>query len=446
MESKLSATVKNNIKFMVMSLIGILYFFVPLVPSNNGKSVLLVASVNMIKAFLTPVLSYLVMISIGLLIVFCILAKTTERWPLLVRLYGSVKTYSIILYVIGFILSGMTLFQTGPECLIGAAVGGQGFGLAKTVLVTIIVAGLMVPFITEFGLLEYIGVLIEPFMRPVFKVPGYAAIDAVTSFVANPTLGIFFTNKLYKEKKYTTREAAGISTNFSFISLGFFAVLTATANITEHYGKVLISSFLLSFVMAALVIRVFPLRSMPNTYIDGTPGQTGEQLKFQLSLFGKGYRAAVQKAGDTPILSVFVKALSEVIVFAQKISAYIMAISSITFFLVEYTSLFNILGLPFIPILKLCQVPNAAEIAPAMILGLAEIAIPATFISTLSISAGTAFFVIVVSALQIIMFSNSAVSIMESDIPLSIGKLILIFFIRTLIAIPLVSIVMHLLF
>ena len=57
-----------------------------------------------------------------------------------------------------------------------------------------------------------------------------------------------------------------------------------------------------------------------------------------------------------------------------------------------------------------------------------------------------AFFVIVVSALQIIMFSNSAVSIMESEIPLGIGKLILIFFIRTLIAIPIVSVVMHILF
>ncbi|MFR3118313.1 MAG: hypothetical protein ACLTOJ_13010 [[Clostridium] symbiosum] len=136
----------------------------------------------------------------------------------------------------------------------------------------------------------------------------------------------------------------------------------------------------------------------------------------------------------------------EVLVFAQKISAYIMAISSITFLLVEYTSLFNILGVPFIPVLKLCQVPNAAEIAPAMILGLAEIAIPATFISTLSISVEAAFFVIVVSALQIIMFSNSAVSIMESEIPLGIGKLILIFFIRTLIAIPIVSVVMHILF
>lgn len=44
------------------------------------------------------------------------------------------------------------------------------------------------------------------------------------------------------------------------------------------------------------------------------------------------------------------------------------------------------------------------------------------------------------------MFSNSAVSIMESEIPLGIGKLILIFFIRTLIAIPIVSVVMHILF
>ena len=223
-------------------------------------------------------------------------------------------------------------------------------------------------------------------------------------------------------------------------------MLTATANITEHYGKVLIASFLLSFVMAAIVIRLFPLRGMPDTFIDGTEREGEERRKFSLSLFRHGYKAALKKAEDTPVSSVFAKALLEVLVFAQKISAYIMAISSITFLLVEYTSLFNILGVPFIPVLKLCQVPNAAEIAPAMILGLAEIATPATFISTLSISVEAAFFVIVVSALQIIMFSNSAVSIMESEIPLGIGKLILIFFIRTLIAIPIVSVVMHILF
>jgi nucleoside recognition membrane protein YjiH len=195
--------------------------------------------------------------------------------------------------------------------------------VSKTVIVTIIIAGLFVVFVTDFGLLELIGALIEPLMRPVFKVPGYASIDAVTSFVANPTLGIFLTNRLYKEKMYTTREAASIATNFSFISLGFFAVLVESAGILDHYGDVVLWSF---------------------------------------------------------------------------------------------------------------------------ILGLAEVALPSAFISGLGVAPAAAFFVVTVTALQIIMFSNSAVSIMESDIPLNAGKLVIIFFLRTLIAMPLVAIVTHIIF
>ena len=123
-----------------------------------------------------------------------------------------------------------------------------------------------------------------------------------------------------------------------------------------------------------------------------------------------------------------------------------MIISTVTFFLVENTPIFEWVGIPFVPILNLLQVPDAATIAPGMVLGLCEIAIPATYISGFAVSDAAAFFVITVSALQIIMFSNSAVSIMESDIPLSIWKLIAIFFIRTLIAMPLVAIVMHIIF
>ena len=211
----------------------------------------------------------------------------------------------------------------GPAPILDAAVGGDGLAVSKTVIVTIIIAGLFVVFVTDFGLLELIGALIEPLMRPVFKVPGYASIDAVPSFVANPTLGIFLTNRLYKEKMYTTREAASIATNFSFISLGFFAVLVESAGILDHYGDVVLWSF---------------------------------------------------------------------------------------------------------------------------ILGLAEVALPSAFISGLGVAPAAAFFVVTVTALQIIMFSNSAVSIMESDIPLNAGKLVIIFFLRTLIAMPLVAIVTHIIF
>ena len=112
----------------------------------------------------------------------------------------------------------------------------------------------------------------------------------------------------------------------------------------------------------------------------------------------------------------------------------------------QSTPLFIYLGMPFEPYIALLQIPNANEIAPGMNLGLAEVALPAPHISGMTIPVKSAFFVVVVSGLQIIMFSNSAVSIMESDIPLGAGKLIVIFLVRTVVAMPLVAVAAHMLF
>lgn len=437
---------RNPAKFLIFSAIGILYFFIPLVDSGGTKVTWLVQSVNLLKGWLKPVLPALVLFFILLLLIGCITARVTSKFPLITRLYGSVKTYSIVLYSIGFVCAMMVFLGTGPQMILSPAVGGTGMSLSQTVIVTIIIAGMMVSFITDFGLLELIGVIIEPLMRPLFKVPGYASIDAVTSFVANPTVGVFFTNKLYNQKKYTTREAASISTNFSFISLGFFMVLAQSANIFEYYGPVLLCSFVLSFVMAFIMVRIPPLRGMPDLMIDGTQRPVEERQKFNVALLKKGWHMAVVRANETNVPETFKNTLLDVFIFAQKISAYIMCITVVTMLLVENTSIFNYLGLPFVPILNLLQIPNAAEIAPSIILGLAEVALPATYISGLGVAPAAAFFIVVVTSLQIIMFSNSAVSIIESDIPLGPGKLILLFFIRTLVAMPLVAIATHIIF
>lgn len=436
----------NPAKFLIFSIVGILYFFVPLAPTASGRSTWLVQSVNLIKAWLKPYLSYIVLVFVALLVIGCITAKVTDRFPLLTRMYGSVKHYSIVLYVLGLIFASMVVFQAGPAAILDAAVGGDGLAVSKTVIVTIIIAGLFVVFVTDFGLLELIGALIEPLMRPVFKVPGYASIDAVTSFVANPTLGIFLTNRLYKDKMYTTREAASISTNFSFISLGFFAVLVESAGILDHYGDVVLWSFLLSFVMAAIMVRIPPLRGLPDVMFDGSPRPAEEKVKYNGQLFKNAFIKAVETGNSVDIVETFKKTIVDVFVFAQKISAYIMCIYVLAMVVVKNTSITSYLGIPFVPILNLLGIPNAVEIAPSFILGLAEVALPSAFISGLGVAPAAAFFVVIVTALQIIMFSNSAVSIMESDIPLNAGKLIIIFFLRTLIAMPLAAIVTHIIF
>ena len=436
----------NPAKFLIFSIIGILYFFVPLAPTASGRTTWLVQSVNLIKGWLKPCLSYIVLIFVALLVIGCIIAKVTDKFPLLTKMYGSVKVYSIVLYVLGLIFAVMVVFQVGPAAILDPAVGADGLGISKTVIVTIIIAGLFVIFVTDFGLLELIGALIEPLMRPVFKVPGYASIDAVTSFVANPTLGIFLTNRLYKDKMYTTREAASISTNFSFISMGFFAVLVESAGILDHYGDVVLWSFLLSFAIAAIMIRIPPLRGLPDLMYDGSPHPEEKKAKYSAELFKNAMIKAVETGNSVDVAATFKKTLMDVFIFAQKISAYIMCIYVLVMVVVKNTNIADYLGIPFVPILNLLGIPNAAEIAPSFILGLAEVALPSAFISGLGVAPAAAFFVVAVTALQIIMFSNSAVSIMESDIPLNVGKLVIIFFLRTLIAMPLVAIVTHFIF
>ena len=436
----------NPAKFLIFSIIGILYFFVPLAPTASGRTTWLVQSVNLIKGWLKPCLSYIVLIFVALLVIGCIIARVTDKFPLLTKMYGSVKVYSIVLYVLGLIFAVMVVFQVGPAAILDPAVGADGLGISKTVIVTIIIAGLFVIFVTDFGLLELIGALIETLMRPVFKVPGYASIDAVTSFVANPTLGIFLTNRLYKDKMYTTREAASISTNFSFISMGFFAVLVEAAGIRDHYGDVVLWSFLLSFAIAAIMIRIPPLRGLPDLMYDGSPRPEEKKAKYSAELFKNAMIKAVETGNSVDVAATFKKTLMDVFIFAQKISAYIMCIYVLVMVVVKNTNIADCLGIPFVPILNLLGIPNAAEIAPSFILGLAEVALPSAFISGLGVAPAAAFFVVAVTALQIIMFSNSAVSIMESDIPLNVGKLVIIFFLRTLIAMPLVAIVTHFIF
>ena len=65
-------------------------------------------------------------------------------------------------------------------------------------------------------------------------------------------------------------------------------------------------------------------------------------------------------------------------------------------------------------------------------------------IAGMNIAPMSIFFVIVLSTVQIIFFTESAM--MQSDLNLKFPELVLIFLIRTLIAIPIVAVFAHVLF
>ena len=143
--------------------------------------------------------------------------------------------------------------------------------------------------------------------------------------------------------------------------------------------------------------------------------------------------------------SIFVTSIPGVLSFTVKIVTFVQALATIALFISNYT-FFDWIGMPMVPYLELCQMPDAAAIAPATLVGIAEIALPVMTIAGMKIAPMSIFFVIVLSTVQIIFFTESANAMMQSDLNLKFPELVLIFLIRTLIAIPIVAVFAHVLF
>jgi len=114
----------------------------------------------------------------------------------------------------------------------------------------------------------------------------------------------------------------------------------------------------------------------------------------------------------------------------------------------KYTPVFEWLGYLFLPILKLCQVPDASAIAACMPVGITEMFIPTLIISDQInvISESARAFVVMVSTVQVIFFAESIVVIKSTGIPVSIKQLVILFIQRTLIAIPFAALLIKIIF
>ena len=96
-------------------------------------------------------------------------------------------------------------------------------------------------------------------------------------------------------------------------------------------------------------------------------------------------------------------------------------------------------------LLKLCQIPEAATAAPACIIGFCGMFIPAT-LAPLCESAMTRFFICIIELTQLLYVSENVALIMKSKVPLSFGKMVVVYLLRTILCIPVAALAAHLIF
>ncbi|TLM85376.1 YjiH family protein [Pseudarthrobacter sp. NamE2] len=434
-EAPRTAPLRQMWKLFVYSGIGAFMFFVP-VTIGGKNTIMLDHIVSFLQGSIGPVLPYYALAVIIAGAVYPFITGTWKKSP--------VEVVFSLFKVAGMLVGFMMVFRVGPAWLFEP---GMGPFLFEKLVIPV---GLLVPIgavflalLVSYGLLEFIGVMVQRVMRPLWRTPGRSAIDAVASFVGSYSLGLLITNRVYKEGKYTARESAIIATGFSTVSATFMVIVAKTLDLMGQWTAYFWITFLVTFIVTAITVRIWPLNSIPDDYHPEAVPQPEEEISGRrLAVAWREARATLEAAPSLPV-NVWIN-VRDGVLMAMAILPSILSIGLLGLVLATYTPAFDWLGYIFYPFTWALQLPEPMLVAKASAVGVAEMFLPALLAAE---SVPVVKFVVgVVSVSGIIFFSALVPCIMATDIPLPVWKLVVIWFQRVVLTLILVTPMAFLLF
>lgn len=454
MEKNISSTNNSNsynnssfMKFLIPSLLGLLLFIIPL-PYGQIINLDGLSPINIGIGFLSELIKISLsdyLINIGLIVIvssalLSIISKFITIKNDFLKGILNVSPFWLICRILGAIFITMVVFQFGPEFIKSEITGQVVIDLLPSLLAIFLVSGFLLPLVVDFGLMDLIGILISKSMYTLFKVPGRAAVDAISSWLGDGTLGIMITNTQYKQGFYTAKEAAIISVCFSLVSLPFSTVIADQLGLMHlfvpFYGTVCAASFACAIIMP----RIYPLNKFKDTTYNNVPHLKEDLIPENTNVFKFALNKAVDRANTAPSMKeIMINGFKTVIDMYLALLPLVMAWGTLALVVAEFTPLFKVISLPIVYILEFLKIPDAASAAPAVLVGFTDMFLPSIMVSGDGISVVTQFIIGALSITQLIYLTETGAVILKSDIPLNLKDLFVIFLIRTAIALPIIT-------
>ncbi len=410
--------------FLGFSLAGLFVFFIPV--TLNGKTTIPLDHIITFFRTELPVFSRylaLLMVMLGAWDSLRALKKKKERSTLILALFKST----------GLIAALIFLFLQRPAFLMEDGILPFLYEKLVTPVALIVPLGaVFLAFLVDYGLMEFTGSLLQPFMRRLFHTPGRSAVDAVASFVGSYSIGLLITDRVYREGRYTTREAAIIATGFSTVSATFMVIVAQTLDLMPLWHFYFWSTLLITFAVTAVTVRLWPLSRLPDTAVSGLKHPKAEESPEGTALktaWNKALRAA-QKA--PPLRQSLTRNLNDGFRMAAAIVSMILSVGLTGILLARYTPLFDWSAWLFAPLARLFDLPEAHLTGKALSLGISEMFLPALLVSGSDMI--TRYIIGVTSVSSILFFSASIPCILSTRIPLKTGHLLWIWLERTLLS------------
>src|SRR5699024_2509162 len=426
--------VKGKWRLVVYSAIGAFVFFFPM--QYQGKnSIPLDHMVTIIRETFPTIVPWLIFALAAFGTYRGIATKSWERgW-----VHGLFAALNFVGLLVSFLhVIGKLPWVLGEEDLVPFLWNS----IAVPVGLIVPIGGAFLGLLIGYGLLEFVGVFMQPIMRPLFKTPGRSAIDAVASFVGSYSLGILITDRVYQQGGYTGREAAIVATGFSTVSAAFMVIVAKSLDLMHMWTTFFFITLVVTFAVTAITVLIPPLRTIPDEYFEGsTPSPEVEVKSNRLKA---AVREGLTTLAEAPSLatSIWIN-LRDGLRLAGAIVPSIMSVGLIGLLLQRFTPIFEWIGYLFYPFAWLVRLPDPQLASEAAALGIAEMFLPATAVAG-SDDMVLKFVIGVVSVSAIIFFSALVPCIMATRIPVSIPHMVLIWFERVVLTIVIATPIAHL--
>ncbi|MDQ0151007.1 YjiH family protein [Eubacterium multiforme] len=441
---------KSLLKFILPSVVGILLFMIPM--KIEGQITIPIAFLaKFIEGNYTDFLKLMALILISLSVIGSVIIKTVKPKFLTENKYlnnlFNVTPLWFITRIIGMIFVICAYFNIGPDFIWSENTGGLVLNDLLPILIAVFLfAGFLLPLLLDFGLLEFVGSLLTKVMRPIFNLPGRSSIDCIASWLGDGSIGILLTSKQYEQGFYTKREAAVIGTTFSAVSITFCLVVISQVGLAHMFLPFYLTVSLSGIVAAIIIPRIPPLSRKEDEYYGGQTSKDLEVIPEGYTPFSWGVEKAVERADkNTHPKEFFISGIKNVLDMWIGVLAVVMAMGGIALMIAEYTTIFQIMGTPFIPLLKLLGVPEATAASQTLIVGFADMFIPSVLATTIT-NEMTRFIVACLSVTQLIYMSEVGGLLLGSKIPVNLKDLIILFFERTLVTLPVIVIMANIFF
>ena len=447
---------KSLLNFLIPSIIGIIIFMIPVKYDGNWTIIVKIFA-DFIAKILGDYLPALCTIIITISFVMSVLASFNVKFIKENKLLNqtfSVTPVWLVLRILGFVVVWMVVLKDklnlGPFFDMIVADESATFilnDLLTSLVIIFVIASMLLPLLLDFGLLEFIGAIFTKIMRPVFLIPGRAAVDCITSWIGDGTLGVMLTANQYESGYYSAKEAAIISTNFSAVSITFSLIVLSQVDMVDYFGVYYLLVCLVGIVCAIIVPRIPPLSLKKDDYVVDSNHDNKDIAENYSSSVQYGLDLAIKRAESHKGIGEFLKnGIENAFGMWFSVMPIVMIIGTASLVLANNTQVFEILGKPFLPLLNFLKVPESLAASKTMIVGFSDMFTPSIIAASTIQSQMTKFIVATISVTQLIYLSEVGGLILASSIPVNLFELFVIFIERTIISLLIVAPIAHLLF